>query len=49
MDNWNPWIDEIKSKKFLALVENEEKINKLIKDIDNTSNNDIVYSIGEGR
>lgn len=44
----NPEYKDIgRAKKFLALVENEEKINKLIKDIDNTSNNDIVYSIGE--
>ena len=35
------------AKKFLSLVENEDKINKLIQDIDDTSNNDIVYSIGE--
>jgi len=35
------------AKKFLSLVENEEKISELIKDIDNTSNNDIVYSIGD--
>lgn len=35
------------AKKFLSLVENEEKIGELIKDIDNTSNNDIVYSIGD--
>ena len=27
------------AKKFLSLVENEEKIGELIKDIDNTSNN----------
>jgi len=44
----NPEYKDIGSaKKFLSLVENEEKITKLIKDIDNTSNNDIVYSIGE--
>lgn len=35
------------AKKFLSLVENEEKITELIKEIDDTSNNDIVYSIGE--
>ena len=35
------------AKKFLSLVENEEKIGDLIKDIDNTSNNDIVYAIGD--
>lgn len=35
------------AKKFLSLVENEEKIGELIKDIDDTSNNDIVYSIGD--
>lgn len=44
----NPEYKDIGSaKKFLSLVENEEKISKIIKDIDNTSNNDIVYSIGE--
>jgi len=35
------------AKKFLSLVENEKEITRIIKDIDNTSNNDIVYSIGE--
>lgn len=35
------------AKKFLALVENEEEISRIIKNIDDTSNNDIVYSIGE--
>ncbi|MBQ7352262.1 MAG: heat-inducible transcription repressor HrcA [Clostridia bacterium] len=35
------------AKKFLSLVENEKEITKIIKKIDNTSNNDIVYSIGE--
>lgn len=35
------------AKKFLSLVENEEKIGQLIKDIDDTSNNEIVYSIGD--
>lgn len=44
----NPEYKDIGSaKKFLSLVENEEKISKIIKDIDETSNNDIVYSIGE--
>lgn len=44
----NPEYKDIGSaKKFLSLVENEEKISELIKDIDETSNNDIVYSIGE--
>jgi len=44
----NPEYKDIGSaKKFLSLVENEEKISKIIKDIDDTSNNDIVYSIGE--
>jgi len=44
----NPEYKDIGSaKKFLALVENEDKITKVIKDIDNTSNSDIVYSIGE--
>lgn len=45
----NPEYKDIgQAKKFLTLVENEEKITKIIKDIDNTSNNDIVYSIGDG-
>lgn len=35
------------AKRFLSLVENEKEIGKIIKKIDNTSNNDIVYSIGE--
>ena len=35
------------AKKFLSLVENEQEITRIIKDIDDTSNNDIVYSIGE--
>ena len=35
------------AKKFLSLVENEEEITRIIKDIDDTSNNEIVYSIGE--
>jgi heat-inducible transcriptional repressor len=35
------------AKKFLSLVENEEEISRIIKDIDDTSNNEIVYSIGE--
>ena len=35
------------AKKFLSLVENEEEITSIIKDIDDTSNNEIVYSIGE--
>lgn len=44
----NPEYKDIGSaKKFLSLVENEEKITQAIKDIDNTSNSDIVYSIGE--
>ncbi len=44
----NPEYKDISSaKKFLSLVENEEKISKLIKDIDDTSNNEITYSIGE--
>ena len=44
----NPEYKDIDSaKKFLTLVENEDKINDAIKDIDDTSNNDIVYSIGE--
>ena len=44
----NPEYKDIGSaKKFLSLVENEEKISKIIKEIDETSNNDIVYSIGE--
>ena len=44
----NPEYKDIGSaKKFLALVENEQKITELIQDIDSTSNNDIVYSIGE--
>ena len=44
----NPEYKDISSaKKFMNLVENEEKISKLIKDIDNTSNNEITYSIGD--
>lgn len=44
----NPEYKDISSaKKFLSLVENEEKIGKLIKNIDDTSNNEITYSIGE--
>ncbi|MGN0961092.1 MAG: heat-inducible transcriptional repressor HrcA [Christensenellales bacterium] len=35
------------AKKFLSLVENEKEISRIIKNIDDTSNNDIVYSIGE--
>lgn len=35
------------AKKFLALVENEENITKILKNIDDTSNNEIVYSIGD--
>ncbi len=44
----NPEYKDIGSaKKFLSLVENEEKITKIIKEIDDSSNNDITYSIGE--
>ncbi len=44
----NPEYKDISSaKKFMNLVENEEKISKLIKDIDDTSNNEITYSIGD--
>ena len=44
----NPEYKDIsKAQKFLSLVENEDKITKVISDIDNSSNNDIVYSIGE--
>lgn len=44
----NPEYKDISSaRKFLSLVENEEKISKLIKEIDDTSNNEITYSIGE--
>ena len=44
----NPEYKDISSaKKFMNLVENEEKISQLIKDIDNTSNNEITYSIGD--
>lgn len=35
------------AKKFLSLVEDEKEISKLLQNIDDTSNNDIVYSIGE--
>ena len=43
----NPEYQDISSaKKFLSLVENEEKISNLIKNIDDTSNNEITYSIG---
>lgn len=35
------------AKKFLSLVENEKGITKLLRNIDVTSNSDIVYSIGE--
>lgn len=44
----NPEYQDISSaKKFLSLVENEEKISNLIKNIDDTSNNEITYSIGD--
>lgn len=44
----NPEYKDIdKAQKFLSLVENEDKITQVIKDIDSSSNNDIVYSIGE--
>ena len=44
----NPEYKDISSaKKFLSLVENEEEISKLSKNIDDTSNNEIIYSIGE--
>ncbi len=44
----NPDCKDIDSaKKFLSLIEDQEKITSLINDIDKTSNNDIVYSIGE--
>lgn len=35
------------AKKFLSLVEDEKEITRILKKIDDTSNNDIVYSIGE--
>lgn len=35
------------AKKFLSLVEDEKEISRIIKNIDETSNNDIVYSIGD--
>lgn len=44
----NPECKDIGSaKKFMNLVENEEQISKLIKNIDDTSNNEITYSIGD--
>lgn len=35
------------AKKFLSIVEDEKEIGRILKKIDDTSNNDIVYSIGE--
>ena len=44
----NPEYKDIDSaKKFLSLVENEEKISEIIKEIDDSSNSEIVYSISE--
>lgn len=43
----NDYKDLDSAKKFLSLVKDEEEISKIITKIDNTSNNDIVYSIGE--
>ena len=43
----NDYKDLDSAKKFLSLVKDEQEISKIITKIDNTSNNDIVYSIGE--
>ena len=43
----NDYKDLDSAKKFLSLVKDEKEISKIITKIDNTSNNDIVYSIGE--
>ena len=43
----NEYKDLTSAKKFLTLVKDEKEISKIITKIDNTSNNDIVYSIGE--
>jgi len=43
----NDYKDLDSAKKFLSLINNEKEISKIITKIDNTSNNDIVYSIGE--
>lgn len=43
----NDYKDLDSAKKFLSLVQDEKEISKIITKIDNTSNNDIVYSIGE--
>jgi len=43
----NDYKDLNSAKKFLTLVKDEKEISKIITKIDNTSNSDIVYSIGE--
>ena len=43
----NEYKDLDSAKKFLSLVKDEKEISRIITKIDNTSNNDIVYSIGE--
>lgn len=43
----NEYKDIDSAKKFLSLVKDEKEISKIITKIDDTSNNDIVYSIGE--
>jgi heat-inducible transcriptional repressor len=43
----NDYKDLTSAKKFLTLVKDEKEISNIITKIDDTSNNDIVYSIGE--
>lgn len=43
----NDYKDIDSAKKFLTLVKDEKEISKIITKIDDTSNNEIVYSIGE--
>lgn len=44
----NPELNNMTSaKKFLNIIENEKEIGRIIENIDENSNNDIVFSIGE--
>ena len=43
----NEYKDLDSAKKFLSLVKDEKEISKIITKIDDTSNNEIVYSIGD--
>lgn len=43
----NDYKDLNSAKKFLSLVKDEKEISKIITKIDDTSNNDITYSIGD--